>query len=428
MTPKNKVTSIKKTNLYASMNKQFNQACDIIGVDTNLKKILAHPANEIIVNFPVKMDDGHIEIFTGFRVQHNNALGPFEGGLRYHPSVNIDEIKALAMLMTLKSALTDIPYGGSMGGIKMDPSKYTNNELERISRRFTFALGENIGPEYDILAPDLNTNSKIMCWILDTYLSNVPPHERQRCLHVVTGKPCESGGILGRDIAAGLGLVYNIEEWAKDNNHKICDLTYFLQGFGNVGLWASRFLKEKGATLIAVEDESGAIYNSEGIDPIELFKYINSHKYLNGFPRSKSIDHLTFLSTKADIFIPAAFENQITAETAPLLQVKLVAEGANAPTDYQGDIILKNNNISLLPDILCNSGGVIVSYFEWLQNKRSELWELNDVNLKLQEKINKAYRRVKEAARKNKTDWRTAAFIVALSRIELMYKEKGLFL
>ena len=424
----NEITERKRESVYDNVTRQFNKAADLLKLDPNIRKILAMTTNEIIVHFPVKMDDGRIEMFTGYRVQHNSALGPFKGGLRFHPSVDIDEVKALATWMTWKGAITEIPFGGAKGGIQLDPFMYTTSELERITRRFTFALGSNIGPEYDIPAPDVNTNAQIMAWILDTYLSTISPHERQRCTHVVTGKPIESGGSLGRDKATGQGVVYTIEEWAKDKSFSLNGATYIVQGFGNVGSWTAKLLKQKGAKLIAVEDVSGAIYNPEGIDPDELITYAKNNKGLiDGYKKAESIDHDQLLHTQADIFVPAALENQITAETAPDMSFKLVAEGANGPTDPEGDAILKEKGIDVIPDILCNAGGVVVSYFEWLQNKRSEFWDLEEVDCKLHKKIVSAYARVRDAAKKFNTDWRTAAYIVALSRLETVYKERGIF-
>jgi glutamate dehydrogenase (NAD(P)+) len=415
-------------SVYDNVTKQFNKAADLMKLDPDVRHILARTQNEIIVNFPVKMDDGRIDMFTGYRVQHNNTLGPYKGGLRFHPAVDIDEVRALATWMTWKGALTNIPFGGAKGGIQFDPSECSCDEMERITRRFTFALGNNIGPEYDIPAPDVNTNAQIMAWILDTFLSTQPPHQRQADVHVVTGKPIESGGSLGRDKATGQGVVYTIEEWAKDRNFNLKGATYTVQGFGNVGSWASLLLKPHGCKLIAVEDVSGAVANPDGIDPEELVAYAKEHNgVIAGFPKAKVIERKALFETKADIFIPAALENQITAETAPLLDVRVVAEGANGPTDPEGDEILQKKGIDLIPDILCNAGGVIVSYFEWLQNKRSEFWELEEVDTKLHKTIINAYARVRETAKKHKTDWRTAAYIVALTRLETVYKERGIF-
>jgi glutamate dehydrogenase (NAD(P)+) len=341
--------------------------------------------------------------------------------------VDIDEVRALAAWMTWKTAVADIPFGGAKGGIQIDPSRYSDAELERITRRFTFALGSNIGPDYDIPAPDVNTNAQIMAWMMDTYVQTMPPFERNRNVHVVTGKPVELGGSLGRDKATGQGVVFTIEQWAKEQNFDLNNATYIVQGFGNVGSWAARLLKPYGPQLIAVEDSTGAISNPEGIDPDELTEHVAEHGGVYGYSKPEAIDHQAFLRTQADIFIPAALENQITAETAPLLDVRLIAEGANGPTDPEGDIILQEKGTALLPDILCNAGGVIVSYFEWLQNKRNEFWRLEEVDTKLHRFMLSAYERVRDAAEEFETDWRTAAYIVALRRLEYVYKERGIF-
>ena len=417
-----------KLSLYEIVTQQFNHAADLMGLDPDVRKILARPANEISVSFPVKMDNGHIEVFTGYRVQHSNVLGPFKGGLRYHPMVNIDEVRALATWMTWKTAVADIPMGGAKGGIQLDPRKYSMAELEHITRRFTFALGNNIGPDYDIPAPDVNTNAQIMAWMLDTYLSTVPPAERHRSYHVVTGKPIELGGSVGRDKATGQGVVNVIEMWARDRGFDLSRATYLVQGFGNVGSWTARLLKPHGAKLLAAEDHTGSIANPDGIDPDDLQAHVAARRGVGGYPRAQAIDHEAFLSTQADLFIPAALEGQITAETAPLLNVKTVFEGANGPTDLDGDRILAERGIELLPDILCNAGGVIVSYFEWLQNKRSEAWDLDEVDSKLLKRMTSAYERVRDTVRKyHGVDWRTAAYIVALRRLERVYKDRGIF-
>ncbi len=415
------------SSVYETVLMQFDKAADLMGLDPEIRKILSHMTNEIVVNFPVVMDDGCVRMFTGYRVQHNNVLGPYKGGLRFHPAVNIDEVRALAAWMTWKTAIAGIPYGGAKGGIQMKPWEFSRQELERITRRFTFALGSNIGPEYDIPAPDVNTNPQIMAWILDTYLQMMPPLERNRAVHVVTGKPVESGGSVGRDKATGQGLVYVLEAWAKDHDFDLNGATYIIQGFGNVGSWAARLLKQLGAVLVAVEDHSGAIVNPDSIDPDALAAYVAREGRLQGFSGGEPVDHETFFSTSADMFIPAALENQVTAETAPLLNVSMVVEGANGPTNIEGDKILQEKGILVLPDVLCNAGGVIVSYFEWLQNKRSEFWDLEEVDAKLRKQILGAYRRVRDAAQTYNTDWRTAAYIVALARLERVYKERGIF-
>lgn len=416
------------SGLYANVSFQYNKAANMMNLDPNIRKILAMTTNEIAVNFPVKLDNGKIEMFTGYRVQHNNVLGPYKGGLRFHPSVNLDELRSLATWMTWKSAIIDIPLGGAKGGMKIDPENYTISEIERITRRFTYALGNNIGPDYDIPAPDVNTNPQIMAWILDTYISTLPPNQRQKGTAVVTGKPVELGGSKGRNKATGQGVVFTIEQWAQDKNIDLKDITYFVQGFGNVGSWAARLMKQHGSKLVAVEDISGAIYNSKGIDSQKLFDYAQSNNgVISGYPEAESIEHDAFMKTKADIFIPSALENQITEVTAPLLDIKLVAEGANGPTNPDGDEILQSKSIDIIPDILCNAGGVIVSYFEWLQNRRCECWDIDEVDIKLHKKIVGAYKRVRDKAREFDTDWRTASYIVALSRLGSVYRERGIY-
>jgi glutamate dehydrogenase (NAD(P)+) len=417
----------EKPSLYETVNRQFHKAADLIDLDDDVRKILSWPMNEIIVNFPVKLANGDIQMFRGYRVQHNSALGPFKGGLRFHPLVNIDEVRALAAWMTWKTAIAHLPYGGAKGGIQFDPKQYSEEDLERITRRFTFALGSNIGPEYDIPAPDVNTNAQIMAWILDTYLSMQPPQQRQAYFHVVTGKPIESGGSVGRDKATGQGVVFVVERWAQENHFDLQNATYFVQGFGNVGSWAARLLKAHGAKLVAVEDASGALANEKGLDPDDLSDYSTAHRTLAGYSHGEAIDHETFMSTRADIFIPAALESQITAETAPLLRVELVVEGANGPTTPEGNAILQERGIALLPDVLCNAGGVIVSYFEWLQNKRGEFWDLDEVDRRLHKMLMASYDRVSDVVARHKTDWRTAAYVVALIRLEKTYRERGIF-
>jgi glutamate dehydrogenase (NAD(P)+) len=418
---------VKRSSVYQNVVEQFDKAADLMNLDPDVRRILSTTKNEIVVHFPVKMHGGQVEMFTGYRLQHNDALGPYKGGLRYHPNVDQDEVRALASWMTWKSAIAGIPFGGAKGGIQIDPARYAPSELERITRRFVFSLGNNIGPEYDIPAPDVNTNAQIMAWILDTYLSTVSAPERQRNIHVVTGKPVEAGGSLGRDKATGQGIVYVIEQYAKDHNWSLAGATFMVQGFGNVGYWTSRLLTALGARLIAVQDVTGGTRNAEGLDPDDLLAYIRTHGGVRKYPKGEFVDQIMLLRTEADIFIPAALENQITAETAPWLKVKLVAEGANGPTDPDGDEVLRARGVGVIPDILCNSGGVIVSYFEWLQNKRSEFWELEEVDGKLRRRLIGAYERVRDKAVELKSDWRTAAYVVALARLETVYRERGIF-
>src|SRR5690606_30524402 len=313
---------------------QFNNAADYIDLHPSIRKILSITNNEIIVNFPVKMDNGDVEIFQGYRVQHNNALGPYKGGLRYHPTVDIDAARALAMWMTWKTSLAGLPYGGGKGGIQIDPSKYSKSELERITRRFTFALGDNIGPEHDIPAPDVNTNDQTMAWMADTYMSTKAPAERSKNQHVVTGKPTGSGGLEGRDRATGYGVFLTIKFWAQQHKETLKNKTFIVQGFGNVGYWAAHFLEQEGAKMVGVQDAFGSINNPKGINVEQLFQYTkNNNGSLVGYPDALEIDKDEFFALPCDICIPAALGNQITEGNAHLIKAKLIAEGANGPTN-----------------------------------------------------------------------------------------------
>lgn len=418
----------RRTGMYENVMHEFNKAADKINLNSGIRKILATTQNEIVVHFPVKMDNGEIEVFTGYRVQHNNALGPYKGGLRYHPTVDIDAARALATWMTWKTALAGLPYGGGKGGIQIDPKKYSQAELERITRRFTYALGENIGPDYDIPAPDVNTNAQIMAWIADTYASGKEPTQRSKNFHVVTGKPVVSGGLQGRDRATGYGVVTNIKKWAQKENIDLTNKTFIVQGFGNVGYWSAHFMKEEGAKLIAVQDHTGSIYSENGIDPEELLNYTkNNEGGVKGFNNTEKIDNEFFFGIDCDILIPAALGNQITVDNVDSIKATLIAEGANGPTDSAAEEVLLEKGVTIIPDILCNGGGVIGSYFEWLQNKRAEIWKIDKVLTNLQDKIETAFDKVMEAAEKHNTDYRTAAYIVALERLEQVYKERGVF-
>ena len=418
----------QKTGMYENVMKQFNHAADVMGLNENIRKILSATNNEIVVHFPVRLDNGKIEVFTGYRVQHNNALGPYKGGLRFHPTVDIDAARALAIWMTWKSALAGLPYGGGKGGIQIDPKKYSQSELERITRRFTYALGDNIGPDLDIPAPDVNTNAQIMAWIADTYVSTKSPANRHNNLHVVTGKPVGSGGLEGRDRATGFGVVATIKAWAKLKNKSLEGKKYIVQGFGNVGYWAAHFMAKEGAILTGVQDASATMMTDEGIDPELLLKHCKQNKGLiAGFPNVELIESEDFFGQDCDIIIPAALGNQITVENAGNIKAELIAEGANGPTTVEAEGILLEKGIDVIPDILCNSGGVTGSYYEWLQNKRSENWKIEDVLILLEDKIETAFNKTLKTAEKFNTDWRTSAYIVALERLEQTYNERGVF-
>ncbi|WP_289062280.1 Glu/Leu/Phe/Val dehydrogenase [uncultured Zobellia sp.] len=417
-----------KQGMLSNVMRQFDNAADIIGLNDNIRKILEVTNNELVVHFPVRMDNGEVEIFTGYRVQHNNSLGPYKGGLRYHPTVDIDAARALAMWMTWKTSLAGLPYGGAKGGIQLDPTKYSNEELQRITRRFTYALGDNIGPELDIPAPDVNTNPQTMAWILDTYMSTKSPAERSTNLHVVTGKPIGAGGSQGRDRATGYGVFLNIKFWAENKKIDLKDKRFIVQGFGNVGYWAAYFLEKEGASMVAVQDAYGSIVNEDGISVEDLLAYTQANKgSVTGFASAEKLDNADFFGLDCDICIPAALGNVITAANAPKIKAYLIAEGANGPTDVEAEEILLKKGVTILPDILCNSGGVIGSYFEWLQNRNGEIWQLEEVLEKLEKKLKESFTKVIETSAKRKVDMRTAAFIIAIERLEETYVQRGIF-
>ncbi|UII35017.1 Glu/Leu/Phe/Val dehydrogenase [Fulvivirga ulvae] len=416
------------TSLYDNVQHQFNKAAELINLDSGVRKILSVPTNEIVVHFPVKLDSGEIQVFTGYRVQHNNALGAYKGGLRYHETIDLDAAKALATWMTWKTSLAGLPYGGAKGGIKLDPAKYSMSDLEKITRRFTFALGDNIGPEYDIPAPDVNTTAQMMAWMADTYMSTKSPNERSKYQHVVTGKPVEAGGLEGRDRATGYGVVECLKQWARDKGVALKGMKYILQGFGKVGFWTAHFMRHNGAILTAVQDASACIHNPDGIDPDRLLSYSKYNKNsIKDYPAAAEINGNLFFGLPCDICIPAAMGNQITESNASNIQAKVIAEGANGPVDIAGDQILIDRGIEIIPDILCNSGGVIASYFEWLQNRNSEAWTITEVLKGLEVKLTDAYSRVKSRMLEYNTDWRTAAYIESVLRIEKAYKQWGIF-
>lgn len=425
MTP---VQEHKAKSMYDNVMEQFNKTADAINLNSDIRKILSITNNEIILHFPVKMDNGQVEVFTGYRVQHNNALGPYKGGLRYHPTVDVDDAKALAMWMTWKTSLAGLPYGGAKGGIQLDPRNYSLGELERITRRFTYALGDNIGPEYDIPAPDVNTNEQTMAWIADTFMSTKSPAERSNNKHVVTGKPVGTGGLEGRDRATGFGVYLTLRLWHESRYESLMGKKFIVQGFGNVGYWASHFLMQDGAILLAVQDAHATVFNDKGISVEALSEHCKPRKgSIKGFTGASEIEPADFFGLDCDIVIPAALGNQITADNAYKIKAKVVAEGANGPTDPSGEKVLLENKVTVIPDILCNSGGVIGSYFEWLQNRNGELWPLEEVMAKIEKKLTENFKKVEGVATEGPTDWRTAAYILAISRIEIAYKQRGIF-
>jgi glutamate dehydrogenase (NAD(P)+) len=418
---------LKEFDFFKVIQDHLDHAARVANVEPYVATILRQPKNELIINFPVKMETGEVRLFKGYRVQHNNLLGPFKGGMRFHSSVTLDDVKALAAMMTFKCALMRVPFGGGKGGIKFDPRSVSHTELQRITRRFTHALGENIGPEYDIPAPDVGTNSQTMAWMMDTYSNIVGASNKQSVKGVVTGKPVASGGTLGRAKATGQGAVYCIVEWAKEKSFELQGATMAVQGFGNVGSHLAVILARLGVSTIAVGDHTGYMVNPEGFNAHKLQDWVEENGSIAGYPGGRAITREEFFETKADIFAPCALENQIGETEAQTLDCKVIVEGANGPTNPVGEKICADRGIHILPDVLANSGGVTVSYYEWVQNKRSESWSEEEVDEKLERAMMRAYREVADFARQHKVDRRIAAYALALGRIEAVYKEREIF-
>ena len=414
-------------DLFDTALSMFDRAAEAMKLDPTVRTILQQPKNEIIVNFPVRMDDGSFRVFKGYRVQHNNILGPYKGGIRYARFVSLNELKAMAFWMTMKNSLVGVPFGGAKGGVKLDPLQFTEGELQRITRRYTHALGTNIGPDWDIPAPDMGTNAQTMVWLADTYVNTIGYAQRFAGRGVATGKSVTSGGSLGREEATGRGVVCTIRSWAKENSVDLAKTTYAVQGYGNVGSYAATILAESRARLVAAQDHTGAIANPKGMDARALQVHARARGGVAGFPGGKPVETAAFWKTECDILIPAALEMQITEENADGLRCRLVAEGANGPTAPAADAILRKKGVHLIPDILCNSGGVVVSFFEWTQNRRGESWTLEEVRSKLQSYMDNAYAEVMRVARERDVDSRTAAYIVAITRLQSVYRERGIF-
>ncbi len=406
---------------------QLQEAFEAVQPAQVVQLILSRPKNEVTVNFPVRMDDGSFRSFTGYRIQHNNMLGPYKGGIRYSEHVSREEVKALAALMTYKCAIVDVPFGGAKGGVRLSPRDHSMAELERITRRFTHDLGGNIGPEYDIPAPDMGTNAQTMAWMMDTYMNTQGALSKNAMRGVVTGKSPRSGGSQGREKATGQGLMFAIDQWAEERNFSLEGARFTVQGFGNVGSHAAILLAQAGAVLVGVQDHTGAIAEESGIDPVRLAAHVRSAGGIGGFDQATACSRDDFFSLRTDIFIPAALEFQVTKREAELLTCKVVAEGANGPSTPAADETFARRGIDVIPDILANAGGVIVSYFEWVQNKRSEFWPLKDVDTQLKARMAAGYQRMRSIARELGVSNRTAALCTAIRRIDASYAERGIF-
>lgn len=424
---RNEGANMSEVGFYLTHRAQLESAMELIDVAPHVRMILYEPRNEIIVNFPVRLDDGEYHLFTGYRIQHNNMLGPYKGGVRYHPEVTLDEVKALASVMTVKCALLQVPFGGAKGGISLSPGDYSRDELERISRRFIHDLGNNVGPEYDIPAPDVGTNSQIMVWMMDTYLNTRSRKDKNAHKGVVTGKTLASGGSRGRDKSTGQGLVYCIQEWASESGMRLDGCRYIVQGFGNVGSKTALLLEKLGARLVGVQDHAGSIQNPAGMSALDLVAHVDANGGVAGFEGAEVVGKEDFWAIECDICIPAALEEQINSKVARTMQCKLVVEGANGPTTLGGEAVLRERGIEVIPDLMANAGGVVVSYFEWLQNKRTESWPLEKVDTRLWAMMRQAYKEMRAVALERGVDNRTAALAVAVGRINQAYLERGIF-
>src|SRR6476646_7291863 len=368
--------------------KQLDEAANLIHLESGMRDVLANPKRVLTVSLPVKMDNGKIRVFTGFRSQHNDARGPFKGGIRYHPQVSVEEVKALSMWMTWKCAIADIPYGGGKGGIICNPKEMSEGELERITRRYAYSISDIIGPHTDIPAPDVYNGGKEMSWIMDTYSALKGNFVQPE---LITGKPIPIGGSLGRNEATGRGLSFTVREAANRLKINMKTSTVAVQGFGNAGQFAAQLIEEQGAKIIAASDSKGGIYNKNGLQIGSLRKYKEKNGFLDGYPGAKSISNEELLETDCTLLIPAALESQITKKNAEKINAKVIAEAANGPTTPEADEILYKKEILVIPDVLANGGGVTVSYFEWLQNLRREYWTESDVNERLDKNISKAF-------------------------------------
>ncbi len=411
-------------NPFETAKRQIDIVADLLGLRGGIREILKHPKRELTVNFPVRMDHGDYRVFTGYRVQYNMARGPSKGGIRYHPQVSLDEVRALAAWMTWKCAVVNLPYGGAKGGIICDPKKLSKGEVERMTRRFAAELVPIIGPEVDIPAPDVYTDSQTMAWIMDTY-SMAKGHSVPG---VVTGKPLSLGGSEGRGEATGRGCAYVIREAAGPAGLKLKGATVAVQGFGNAGSVAATILSEEfGAKVVAVSDTKGGVFKADGLNP----KAVGEHKHktgsVTGFPGSKPVSNEEILESKVDILIPAALENQLTRKNADKVQAKVIAEAANGPTVPEADQVFFEKKITVLPDILANAGGVTVSYFEWAQDIQGYYWSLAEVNQRLDRVMTDSYARVHAVAEERKVHNRSAAYIVAIQRVVDAIQTRGIY-
>jgi glutamate dehydrogenase (NAD(P)+) len=410
-------------SIFNAMLQEFDGAARLLGLDPGIWKILTNPKRQIIVSCPIQMDNGEIEVFTGYRVQYNITLGPAKGGIRYHPDVSLDEVTALAAWMTWKCAVAHVPFGGGKGGVVCDPTRMSRRELEALTRRYVAEIIDAIGPEKDVPAPDVNTNDQVMAWVMDTYSM----HVGHTSTAVVTGKPIEMGGSLGRREATGRGVMIVTREAAKHLGLDISRMTVAVQGFGNVGSVSADLISKLGAKIVAVTDWKGGVQNPAGLDITQMIEYAKQHRTIDGFPGGDPIENDQLFSLDVDVLVPAALENQITEDNASVIKAKIVAEGANGPTTPEAHRQLHKRGVFVIPDILANAGGVTTSYFEWVQDRHGYFWEEQEVNKRLEAKMMEAFHDVLQTSIRYKTDMRTAAYIVAISRVATVTKMRGMY-
>ena len=416
--------AVQRASAYSVAQEQLTRVANAMNLDDDMLAYLCVPRRELIVHFPVVMDDDTIRMFTGFRVHHNTALGPTKGGIRYHPDVSLDESRALAMWMTWKCALMNLPYGGAKGGVVVNPKELSEKELQAMTRRYTTEISLFIGPEIDIPAPDVGTDSKVMAWIMDTYSMNrgysVPA--------VTTGKPLAVGGSAGREYATGLGITYVTRAMLRRRlGLSLEDTTVAIQGFGNVGSWTARAMHERGAKVIAVSDVSGAVYDERGLDPRHLKHYAEETGTVVGYPRADALTKEELLELKVDVLVPAALEGQITKENADKINARVIAEGANGPSTPEADRILEEKGVLIIPDILCNAGGVVVSYFEWVQDLQAFSWDESEIRHQMKRKLLENLDDVLAITVQTGQDLRTAAYTIAIQRIVDAVKYRGIY-
>jgi glutamate dehydrogenase (NAD(P)+) len=413
----------QEVNPWESQAARFDLAAQKLNLDEGLWKILRLPGREITVHIPVHMDDGRIEVFTGYRVQHSIARGPGKGGIRYAPDVTLDEVRALASWMTWKCAVVNIPFGGAKGGVICDPKKMSLGELERMTRRYTAELFDFIGPEKDVPAPDMNTNEQVMAWIMDTYSM----HLRQTCTAVVTGKPVDMGGSRGRREATGRGVMVVCDEALKKLNRNREETRVIIQGFGNVGANAARLMHEAGYKIIGIGEWDGGLFNKNGIDIEALWEYKERNRTIHGFKGADVHDTADLLVTECDILVPAATENQITSKNAAQIKAKVLCEGANGPTTAAADEILQDKHVFVIPDILANAGGVTTSYFEWVQDRQGYFWKESVVNEQLEHIMRSSFQDVCAYAETHSVNNRIAAYMLAIARVAFTIKQRGIY-